>query len=66
MNRAEYTKLLDDVCRELQEPGGNFAGTGGVERMNPEDIRAVAAVALLAADRYYSHLTKLLAERKDL
>ena len=66
MNRAEYGKLLDDVCRELQEPGGNFAGADGVPRMNPEDIRAIAAVALLAADRYYSNLTKLLAERKDL
>ena len=66
MNRAEYYSLLDDVCREIQEKGGNFDGAVGLSRLSADDIRSIAAVALMAADRHYSNVTKLLAERKEL
>ena len=66
MNRAEFYTQLDDVCREIGEKGGNFEGAVGPDRLSAGDIRAIAAVALMAADRHYSNLTKLLAERKEL
>lgn len=58
MNRADYTELLQDVERELTMPGGDFDALFGHDPKTMEQARFIAAVALTAADRLYSRLTK--------
>lgn len=60
MNRLDYKLLLDDIMKELSAPRGTFQDMFGKkteEELN--EIRFIAAVALSAADRYYSRLTKM-------
>ncbi len=58
MNRLDYQELLADVERELLMPGGNFDALDGHDPKTLEQARFVAAVALVAADRLYSRLTR--------
>lgn len=58
MNRLDYHELLDEVERELTMPGGNFDEMFGRDPKVLEQARYVAAVALTAADRLYSRLTR--------
>jgi hypothetical protein len=58
MNRKDYTELLADIKRELSMEGGNFDelfGTGE-DAMKRADF--IAAVALIAADRLYSRISR--------
>lgn len=59
MNRLDYHQLLDEIEKELTMPGGNFDALYGSDPKTLEQARYVAAVALVAADRLYSRLTKL-------
>lgn len=66
MNRLEYQELLEDICRELQMPGGHFDAMFGHDSRTLEQARFIAAVALTAADRFYSRLTKQEFELREL
>ena len=57
MNRMDYARLLEDVEKELTMPNGNFDARYGHDPETIEQARYIAAVALVAADRYYSQLT---------
>lgn len=59
MNRLDYHQLLEEVEKELTMPGGNFDAMFGHDPKTLEQARYVAAVALVAADRLYSRLTKI-------
>lgn len=59
MNRLDYHQLLEEVEKELAMPGGNFDAMFGHDPKTLEQARYVAAVALVAADRLYSRLTKI-------
>lgn len=58
MNRLDYHELLDEIEKELKMPGGNFDELYGLDEKTLEQARYVAAVALVAADRLYSRLTR--------
>ena len=58
MNRLDYSELLKEVEKELLMPGGNFDVLYGHDPKTLEQARYVAAVALVAADRLYSRLTR--------
>ncbi len=59
MNRADYMSLLDEIMYELKEENGTFSDTFGKKTEEElAELRCVAAIALMAADRYYARLTK--------
>ena len=58
MNRLDYKELLEEIEKELRTPGGNFDELFGHDPKTLEQARYVAAVALMAADRLYSRLTR--------
>ena len=58
MNRLDYKELLAEVENELLMPGGNFDELYGHDPKTLEQARYIAAVALTAADRLYSRLTR--------
>ncbi|MBQ7982003.1 MAG: hypothetical protein IJ302_00395 [Clostridia bacterium] len=60
MNRADFSTLLDEIMHEITEKNGTFSDTFGEMGENElARLRTVAAVALMAADRYYARQTKL-------
>ena len=60
MNRADYMSLLDEIMQELKEEHGTFMDTFGRKTAEElAELRCVAAIALMAADRYYSRQTKI-------
>lgn len=59
MNRVDFSSLLDEVMYAPTETNGTFCDTFGRKSgAEPAELRTVAAVALMAADRYYARLTK--------
>jgi hypothetical protein len=58
MNRKDYTDLLADIKRELSMPGGHFDELFGLDEKTMKQTEFIAAVALTAADRLYSRITK--------
>lgn len=66
MNRLDYKELLTEVEKELTMPGGNFEELYGKDPKTLEQARYVAAVALVAADRLYSRLTRQEFELREL
>ncbi len=65
MNRLDYTQLLEEVKKELTMPGGNFDGLFGRDEETLRQAELIAAVALVAADRLYSRLTKSRFEMRE-
>ena len=60
MNRADYTRLLDEIANEISEPKGTFQSRFGAKtEKDMEEIRYIAGIALFAADRFYSNLTRI-------
>lgn len=60
MNRADYAKLLDEITNEILEPEGTFQSSFGTKTEKEiEEIRYIAGIALFAADRLYSNLTRI-------
>ena len=59
MNRQDLRDLMADVERELTMPGGCFDALYGHDEKTLEQARFITAVALTAADRFYSRLTDL-------
>jgi hypothetical protein len=62
----DYTELLAEVRKELTMPGGNFAGLFGQDPNALHQAEMIAAVALVAADRLYSRLTRSDFEMRDV
>jgi hypothetical protein len=58
MNRKDYADLLADIKRELSIPGGHFDALFGTGETTIKQAEFIAAVALTAADRLYSRITK--------
>ncbi len=58
MNRLEFHELLEEVEKDLAMPGGNFDEMFGHDPEMLKLARFAAAVALAAADRFYSRLTR--------
>ena len=59
MNRADYFSLLDEIMHELKEEHGTFSDTFGKKtEAELNELRCVAAIALMAADRYYARQTR--------
>lgn len=66
MNRTEFKQTLDELFDDLENENGNFQAFFPTSDGEKEAVRKQAAIALMAVDRYYSNLTKLRAERKEL
>lgn len=59
MNRFDYTTILKEIKNELTEPGGTFEDMFGKKSEKElEEACYIAAIALTAADRLYSNITK--------
>ncbi len=59
MNRLDYVNLLKEIDDEIGAPKGTFQSMFGAKTKEElEEIRYIAAIALVAADRFYSNLTK--------
>jgi hypothetical protein len=58
MNRKDYAELLADIRRELSMKGGNFDEHFGTDEETMKQADFIAAVALIAVDRFYSRITK--------
>jgi hypothetical protein len=58
MNRKDYTELLADIKRELSMEGGHFDALFGTREDTMKQADFIAAVALVAADRLYSRITR--------
>jgi hypothetical protein len=59
MNRLDYTELMADINKEIDAPKGTFQSLFGSYEKAIEQAKYIAAVALIAADRLYSKMTKL-------
>ena len=59
MNRFDLDALMKETETELFRPGGNFDTLFGHDPETIRQARFVMAVALTAADAYYSRLTSL-------
>ena len=59
MNRYDLSQLMREVETELTRPGGNFDTLYGHDPKTLEQAKMIAAIALTAADVYYSKLTKI-------
>ena len=57
MNRSDLAALMKETEDELFRPGGNFDTLFGHDPETVKQARFVLAVALTAADAYYSRLT---------
>ena len=62
MNRTEFNEVLDQICKDIAEKGGNMKE---FEDQDPAQLRYLVAVALMATDRYYSNLTHMDAMRRE-
>jgi hypothetical protein len=66
MNRTEYYETLKQIYEDLENRNGNFQASHPTTGEELEDFKKYAAVSLMVTDRYYSNLSKMNAERKDL
>lgn len=66
MNRTEFYETLEDIFSDIEAKTGNFQDKCGRDEKTINDAKFIATVALMVVDRYYTNLTKLKAERKEL
>lgn len=66
MNRTEYFNTLKQIYEDLENPDGNFQASYPASAEELEDLKKYAAVSLMVTDRYYSNLSRLLAEHNTL
>ncbi|MDD3277834.1 MAG: hypothetical protein PHG16_02965 [Lachnospiraceae bacterium] len=60
MNRADYHKVMDEIMGEIRETEGTFQSVFGKKSEKElEEISYIAGIALFAADRLYSNVTKV-------
>jgi hypothetical protein len=65
MNRTEYELLLNKVTDDIENERANFKAFDDFDSFTKEQRRAIAGIALCAADRFYSHLSERLAKLRD-
>jgi hypothetical protein len=58
MNRRDHTELLAEIKKELSTKGGTFDTLFGADEKNMAQAEFIASVALTAADRLYSRISK--------
>ena len=56
--------MLKEIYGELEEKGGNFVALYGNDEKTIKYAKFIAAVTLMAVDKYYSTLTKFDAQHK--
>ncbi len=66
MNRTEYFNTLKQIYEDLENPDGNFQASYPTSAEELEDLKKYAAISLMVTDRYYSNLSRLLAEHNTL
>lgn len=66
MNRTEYFETLKQIYEDIENTNGNFQASFPSTEEQVEELKKYAAVSLMVVDRYYTNLTKLEAERKEL
>ncbi|MDF2908092.1 MAG: hypothetical protein K0R34_3413 [Herbinix sp.] len=66
MNRTEYYETLNQIYEDIENTNGNFQASFPSTEEQVEELKKYAAVSLMVVDRYYTNLTKLQSERKDL
>ena len=60
MNGKDFDAVMQTIRREMAEPNGVFQrrfGKKTPEQLN--ELMEIAGIALMVADRYYSHRTEL-------
>lgn len=66
MNRTEYYETLKQIYEDIENVNGNFQDSFPTTGKDLDALKKYAAVSLMAVDRYYSNLTKLMSDRKEL
>lgn len=66
MNRTEFYQTLDQLYDDLENENGNFQVTFPTKGQDLEYLKKYAAVSLMAVDRYYTNLSLLMSQRKEL
>lgn len=66
MNRTEYYETLNQIYEDLENPNGNFQDSFPTKGEELEALKKYAAVSLMTVDRYYTNLSVLMNERKEL
>jgi hypothetical protein len=66
MNRTEYYETLKQIYDDIENTNGNFQDSFPSTEEQVEELKKFAAVSLMVVDRYYTNLTKLQFERKEL
>ena len=66
MNRTEYYETLKQIYEDLENPNGNFQDSFPASGEELEDLKKYAAVSLMVTDRFYTNLSKLMHDRKEL
>ena len=60
MNGKDFDVIMKSIHKELSEPNGVFQRYFGKKTEEElEEMKMVAGIALMAADRYYSRQTEL-------
>lgn len=66
MNRTEYYETLKQIYEDLENPNGNFQDSFPATGEELDKLKKYAAVSLMVTDRFYTNLSKLEYERKNL
>lgn len=62
MNRVEFNETLEQLMKDIGD-GKGLMTDAGESTLSQADIRYIAAMALMAADRLYSNNTRLEYQR---
>lgn len=66
MNGKDFDMIMKSIHKELSEPNGVFQRYFGQKTKEElEELKMVAGVALMAADRYYSRQTEMAFEIRE-
>ncbi|MCR5254828.1 MAG: hypothetical protein K6D96_02765 [Acetatifactor sp.] len=66
MNRTEFNETLNQLYDDIENENGNFQSVFPTKGKELEEAKKQAAIALMAVDRYYSNLTLLRSQRKEM
>lgn len=66
MNRTEFFETLQQLYGDIENKNGNFVKAFGDDPKMLEQAKMMAGVSLMAVDRYYSNLTKMESQLKEL
>jgi len=66
MNRTEFLETLNQLYDDIENENGNFQAVFPTPKEEMEVAKKQAAIALMAVDRYYTNLSLLRSQRKEL